>query len=501
MGSDAPKAPALRPPLGPGALIDGFRIVERIHAGGTGYIYAVTAPPGRDPGFPLVMKVPAVGIGEPWIGVVAFEMELMVHPILRGPHFPRFVAAGDLHTTPYLVMERIDGESLASICARAPLEADEVARVGAALADALHDLHSQQAVHHDVKPENAMLRADGTAVLLDFGFAHHARYPDLLGEQMQFEAGSAPYVSPEQLQQRRGDPRSDLFALGAILYELATGEPPFGTPITFAGMRDRLWRVPVPPRARASGVPPWLQEVILRCLEPDAARRYPTAALVAFDLRHPAQVVLTSRSQRTHAPRALQQARGWWRARRSALDVQTPPARPAPVILVAVDTTNLEDERHPVIRWTARRVMSVAEEHRMMCVSVVPQPAQEGTRLRDTESGRQLEHLARLKRWVEPFGLPANRLSLHVVQASDPAETIVDLARRNNADLIVLGAPPPSVIGWWRSVASTVTANAPCSVYVVRAAQTTETGDAPRSTGSAAAAPGSPDSPAWRRPA
>ncbi|HZZ92685.1 MAG TPA: bifunctional serine/threonine-protein kinase/universal stress protein [Usitatibacter sp.] len=470
MASEVLAPPGLRPPLGAGATIGGFRIVERIHAGGTGYIYAVIAPPGRDPGFPLVMKVPAVGAGEPWIGVVAFEMELMIHPVLAGAHVPRFVAAGDLHTTPYLVMERIAGESLAACCARAPLAPEEVVGIGAEIADALHALHAQETVHHDLKPENVMLREDGTAVLLDFGFAHHARYPDLLGEQLQFEAGSAPYVSPEQLRHRRGDPRSDLFAWGAIAYELATGEPPFGTPQSLSGLRDRLWRTPVPPRARNAGVPPWLQEVILRALEPDAARRYQSAAHIAFDLRHPEQVALSSRSRRTEAPGVLRQMRGWWRARDGVLEAPPAPPRPAPVILVAVDTEHLEDARHPLIQWTARQVMSVAGEHRMMCVSVVPAPDPgAGAQLADTESGRQLEHLARLRHWVEPFGLPASRLSLHVVQASDPAATIVDLARRNHADLIVLGAPPPSVLGWWRSVASSVTASAPCSVYVVRA--------------------------------
>jgi len=482
--------PALRPPLGANAAIDGFRIVERIHAGGTGYIYAVEPPPGRDPGFPLVMKVPAVGIGEPWIGVVAFEMELMILPALAGPHVPRFVAAGDLHTTPYLVMERIAGTNLKARVDAAPLAIDETVSLGLAIADALHSLHAQHAVHHDLKPENVIIGPDGRAVLLDFGFAHHARYPDLLGEQMQFEAGSAPYVSPEQLKRRRGDPRSDLFALGALLYEMATGEPPFGTPQGLAGMRDRLWRDPVPPRARNPQVPPWLQEVILRCLEPEVAWRYQSAAQLAFDLRHPQQVLLTARAARMRGTGFLPQLGAWWRARGMALDAPAAPLRPAPVILVAVDTSNLDDPRHPVIQWTARQVMNVAGEHRMMCVSVVPSPpAGEGATLVDTESGRQLEHLARLRRWVEPFGLPADRLSLHVVQAADPAQTLVELATRNHADLIVLGAPPPSVLGWWRSVASSVTANAPCSVYVVRA------------TNSGAAAPGSPDSPASTRPA
>jgi nucleotide-binding universal stress UspA family protein len=468
MASEA--RPALRPPLGADAAIDGFRIVERIHAGGTGYIYAVEAAPGSEPGFPLVMKVPAVGIGEPWIGVVAFEMELMILPALTGPHVPRFVAAGDLHTTPYLVMVRIAGENLAPAMQRAPLAPEEAVHLGLAIADALHSLHAQHTVHHDLKPENILVTPDGRAVLLDFGFSHHARYPDLLGEQMQFEAGSAPYVSPEQLKRRRGDPRSDLFALGALLYEMVTGEPPFGTPQGLAGMRDRLWRDPVPPRARNARVPPWLQEVILRCLEPEVAWRYQSAAQLAFDLRHPQQVLLTARAKRMRTAGLLPQLRGWWRARGIALEAPAAALRPAPVILVAVDTFHMDDVRHPVIQWTARQVMNAAGEHRMMCVSVVPSPpAGEGDTLVDTESGRQLEHLARLRRWVEPFGLPAERLSLHVVQAADPAHMLVELATRNHADLIVLGAPPPSVLGWWRSVASNVTANAPCSVYVVRA--------------------------------
>ena len=129
-------------------------------------------------------------------------------------------------------------------------------------------------------------------MLLDFGFARHARYPDLLAEERQFAAASSAYVSPEQLQGDRSDPRSDLFALGVILYELAIGKQPFGEPQTYTGMRDRLWRSPAPPRAANPSVPPWLQEVILRCLEPAAATRYQSAAHIAFDFRHPQQVAL-----------------------------------------------------------------------------------------------------------------------------------------------------------------------------------------------------------------
>ena len=131
----------------------------------------------------------------------------------------------------------------------------------------------------------------------------------------------------------------------------------------------------------------------------------------------------------------------------------------------------MDDERHPRIQAIARQVMAVAVEHRVMVLSVVRSAqAGEGTALSESSSGRQLEHLSRLRRWVEPLGLPPERLSLHVVEAFDAAAAIVDAARRNHADLIVLGAPAPNekLLGWWRSVASSVTAAAHCSVYVVR---------------------------------
>ena len=187
----------------------------------------MTPPAGRDPGFPVVLKAPAIGRAQPALAIVSFEMEQMILPVLSGPHVPRFVAVGDLSATPYVAMEWIDGESLAAIVERAPLPIAEVVRIGAALADAVNSIHAQDVVHLDLKPENFILRANGEAVLLDFGYAHHARYPDLLAEEQHFAAGSAPYVSPEQLRNDRSDPRSDLFALGVLLYELATGAAAF----------------------------------------------------------------------------------------------------------------------------------------------------------------------------------------------------------------------------------------------------------------------------------
>ena len=237
--------------LAPGGEIDNFRVIDRLHTGGTAHLFSVEVTKGSDPGFPLVMKVPRVGHDQPTESILGYETEAMILPALQGAHVPRFVAAGDLARVPYLTMEWVQGTGLAAIAATAPLPEARVLTLGAAVADAVHALHLQNAIHHDLKPDNIIIREDETAVLLDFGFAHHAHFPDFLAEEKRFASGSAPYVSPEQLTGSREDPRSDIFALGVVLYELATGELPFGVPDTLNAMKNRLWASPVPPRARA----------------------------------------------------------------------------------------------------------------------------------------------------------------------------------------------------------------------------------------------------------
>jgi eukaryotic-like serine/threonine-protein kinase len=289
-----------------------------------------------------------------------------------------------------------------------------------------------------------------------------------MAQEQRFTAGSAPYLSPEQVRKRRGDPRSDLFALGAMMYELATGELPFGIPMTAAGTRDRLWRRPQPPRALAPDIPPWLQEIILRCLEPDADRRYQSAAHVAFDLRHPEQMPLTSRANRVKGAAMLDQALRWWRAREMGLGEPAAPQTDAHVVMVAVDTMHPDDPRQPELQRATRQMLSIAGEYRLICVSVIP--GGPGLNVGQSVVDAVREHRIRLRHWVDPLKVPAERISLHVIEAADPAGALLEFANGNHVDLIVLGAPGPGDMkfAWWRSVASTVTANAECTVHVVR---------------------------------
>ncbi len=463
--------------LSPGSVIDGFTLVERVHAGAMGELYRVTHPQHA---LPMLMKVPRFSAGDPMENLLSFETEGLILPELTGPQVPRFVAAGDLTRTPYLVMEFVEGENLEDILRRGVLPAEELARIGAAIADALHAVHRQGVIHLDLKPGNVLVRPDGGVTLIDFGISHHARFPDLLAEEKRYAAGSAPYVSPEQVEGSRTDPRSDLFSLGVVLYELATGELPFGVPSTMAGLRDRLWLDPKPPRARLASVPPWLQEIILRCLEVDADERYQTAAHVAIDLRHPAQVPLTSRAEKLGRAGPLAQLGRWWRARDqdAARRIRArAPQQTTPVITVAIDTVHPNDERHAAIRRATQQMLAASSEYRLVCVSVIGlpsrTPADAGA---DGESELQLEHLIRLRHWVDPLKLSPERVSLHVLESTSPATALLDFARRNHADLIILGAPGAGERGmaWWRSVASNVTAHAPCSVHVVRVPERAE---------------------------
>jgi eukaryotic-like serine/threonine-protein kinase len=209
--------------------------------------------------------------------------------------------------------------------------------------------------------------------------------------------------------------------------------------------------------------------VILRCLEPDPSQRYQSAAHVAFDLRHPQEVALTARARKSRRKGFLAQAARWWHAR----DIGSLPggakeeAGAAPVVMVAVDTLHPDDLRQAELQRATRRILSLSREFRLICVSVVP-PTLGIADARDTDA--QVEHRIRLRHWVGPLDIEPHRVSLHVLDASDPAAALVEFGDRNNVDLIVLGAPAPGegTIAWWRSVASSVTANAACSVHVVR---------------------------------
>jgi eukaryotic-like serine/threonine-protein kinase len=460
----------------PGTIVDGFRLEELLHRGGMAMLWRVTRP---DLTMPMLMKVPRIGEAADPAAIVSFEMELMIMPRLFGVHVPKFIAAGDFTEQPYIVMERIAGETLLPRLPDLPLPYTQVAELGLKIAMALNDLHRQHVVHLDIKPSNLIIRPAGEAVLLDYGLAHHDQLPDLMQEEYRVPFGTAPYISPEQLRGIRNDPRSDLFALGVLLYFFSTGLRPFGEGERLATMRLRLWRDPYPLRQLRPDYPPWLQEIVLRCLESEPAWRYPTAAQLAFDLSHPDQVKLTARAERLKRDR-------WTTVLRRRFNKDLIQPRPkaalnaqlasAPIVAVAVDLAEGSGDLNDALRSTAGRTLATLPSARLACLNVLKEARVRLETTLDAQGhNKHIDRMVGLKHWAEPLKLDESRLTVHVIEAVDPATAILDFVRANRVDQILIGARQNSLLrSLLGSVSAKVAAEAPCTVTVVRPPPTDE---------------------------
>src|SRR5712664_2756067 len=459
-----------RPSVVSGAVIDGFTVGECVHHGGMATLWSVTHP---DITVPLLMKIPRVSEGEDPAAIVSFEMEQMLLSRLSGPHVPACFGTGDFARQAYVVIERIPGQTLYSRLEELPLGYEAARGIVQKIALALADLHRQNVIHHDIKPSSIMFRPSGEVVLIDFGLSHHNQLPDLLQEEFRLPYGTAPYMAPERLLGVRDDPRSDLFSLGVLLYFFTTGVRPFGETETLRGMKRRLWRDPQPPRKLKADYPPWLQEIVLRCLEIDPVWRYPTASQLAFDLGHPDQVKLTGRAERLKRD-PLSTV---WR-RRFNRELTMPRARAdiaaqlasSPIVAVALDTVEGSDELNAALRMTAARIPATLPSARLACVNVLKLGRIAIDRTLDEQGqNKHVDRMVALRHWASPFKLDESRLTVHVLEAVDPASAILEFADVNHVDHIIIGARTGSMLrALLGSVSAKVASEAPCTVTVVR---------------------------------
>jgi eukaryotic-like serine/threonine-protein kinase len=462
----------------PGAVIDGFTTCECVHRGGMAVLWTVTHPGITTP---LLMKIPRVSEGEDPAAIVSFEMEQMILPRISGPHVPACFGTGDFAHQPHVVIERIPGDTLYKRLPDLPLPYEEVRGIGARIAAALADLHRQNVIHHDIKPSSIMFRETGEAVLIDYGLSHHNHLPDLLQEEFRLPYGTAPYMAPERLLGVRDDPRSDLFSLGVLLYFFTTGERPFGETETLRGMRRRLWRDPHPPRRLKSDYPPWLQEIVLRCLEIQPVWRYPTAAQLAFDLTHPDQVRLTGRSER---PKRDPISTVWRRRFNRELTQARPKSDMAaqlassPIVAVALDTTEASPVLSEALRVTTERMLATLPSARLACINVLKLGRVTIDRtLDDKGNNKHIDRMVALKHWASPLKLDDSRLTVHVLEAVDPASAILEFAEVNAVDHLIVGARRDSMLRTLLgSVSAKVAAEANCTVTVVRPRRLAELG-------------------------
>src|SRR5712672_1434807 len=461
---------SVKPSVASGAVVDGFTVGECVHHGGMATLWSVTHP---DIAVPLLMKIPRVSEGEDPAAIVSFEMEQMILPRLSGPHVPACFGTGDFAAQPYVVIERIPGKTLYSRLGDLPLSFEEASGIVGKIAPALADLHRQNVIHHDIKPSSIMFRPSGEVVLIDFGLSHHNQLPDLLQEEFRLPYGTAPYMAPERLLGVRDDPRSDLFSLGVLLYFFTTGVRPFGETEALRVMRQRLWRDPHPPRRLRDDYPPWLQEIALRCLEIEPVWRHPTASQLAFELSNPDQVKLTARSERLKRDPI---STVWRRRFNRGLTQPKPKADLAaqlaacPILAVAFDTAEVSEPLNEALRVTVDRILATLPSARLACLNVLKLGRVTIDRTLDEQgNNKHIDGLVALRHWASPLKLDENRLTVHVLEALDPAAAILEFADVNHVDHIVIGARTGSMLrSLLGSVSSKVAAEAPCTVTVVR---------------------------------
>jgi serine/threonine protein kinase/tetratricopeptide (TPR) repeat protein len=273
-----------------GTTLGHYSVIGKLGAGGMGEVYrAVDATLGRE----VALKVVSPDVARDPERLARFAREARVVAALNHPNIVTIFSVEEADGIHFLTMELIEGASLADSIPAGGLAIERLVAVGAALADALAAAHDKGIVHRDLKPANVMTTADGRVKVLDFGLAKEMRASDPVDATMTIAGrtdigvviGTPAYMSPEQVVGRPIDHRTDIFSLGVVLYQAATGRRPFvgATSIELASaiLRD----VPRPLDEIRSDIPVDLARLIGRCLEKDVERRVQTAREVARELR------------------------------------------------------------------------------------------------------------------------------------------------------------------------------------------------------------------------
>ena len=270
-------------PLEPGTQLGAYRVEGLLATGGMGEVYR-----GHDErlGRDVAIKIVAEGLASEDKELERFQREARTLASLSHPNILNIFDFGEHDGVCYAVMELLRGENLRERMAKRALPWRTATAVAVAVARGLAAAHAAGIVHRDLKPENVFLLADGGVKVLDFGLAQRNPPP---GEGKPPAAeetlvGTALYMSPEQICGEPTDPRTDIFGLGVLLYEMLTGTRPFGRLTVGETMSAILHADPPPMKAFGVNVPPALERVVRRCLEKDRDKRVQAAYDLAFEL-------------------------------------------------------------------------------------------------------------------------------------------------------------------------------------------------------------------------
>ncbi len=286
--------------LGVGSVLDErFEITDVIAKSGMASLYKAN---DRQTGNAVALKVPLLQIESDPAGFDRFKREEEIGLKLNHPYILKFIPA-EKKSRPYIVMEYLTGQTLSELLKSVrPLPEPDAVKIAIHICTALSYMHQSGVVHRDLKPQNIMLCNDGTIRIMDFGIARSANSRRLTFVGFTPAMGTPDYMAPEQVKGSRGDERTDIYSLGTIIYEMVTGEPPFGGDSPYVIMNSRVTGDPVAPRKLNPKLTPVLEEIILHAMERDPKRRYQSALEMRSELENYESVVMTDRCSRLQAP-------------------------------------------------------------------------------------------------------------------------------------------------------------------------------------------------------
>ncbi len=282
-------------PLEPGETLDHYRIEATVARSGMSVLYRAT---DLADGKQVAVKVPHAEMEADPVLFERFKREEEIGQLLDHPGIVK-TYNDEERSRVYMVIEWVDGRLLRTILNQErKLPIERAVRITLAICEALDVMHKHGIVHRDLKPENVMVDDEDRIKLIDFGIAMKEDARRLTYVNMTAALGTPDYIAPEQVKGGRGDQRSDIYALGIMLYEMLTGRVPFVEPNPLAAMNERLLHDPTPPRQLNPEIAPELEEILFRALEREPRHRYATAGEMAWELEHQEQVGVEDRGIR-----------------------------------------------------------------------------------------------------------------------------------------------------------------------------------------------------------
>ena len=443
----------------PENAIENYSIDKKIGEGAMANLYLARDSDGKQ----SVIKVPRQSLKVDPVCLVAFENELRLAPYLADFSYACMPKVSNQESARFLAMQYIEGVDLWShLKERGPLSEAETIDLAMKIVFAVARLHERQIVHLDLKLSNVMLTPSGEIRLIDFGLANHLDLPDLIYESFREPKGSPAYIAPEQFIGVRNEKRSDLFSVGVMLFELATGKLPFPNATTMIGVINRIKRTPVSPRVLRPELSPQFEVIIANCLQANPDHRFADmdalydaleawqSELMLLGEAEPVPVPANAGTRRTSAwlrrtaasfstifngTNNFSQLHSWMENRDNKPD--TSPYR----ILAAINLSSGDALNIEILR-RAQQMASLQPSYiTVVNVTAVDVGMAHGAKNAELVNVELVKARNKIASLIPQTGLGAAQIGVNVLIGDDPVGVISRCVNDYGIDLVVIGCP------------------------------------------------------------